>query len=149
MEQIISRCTPTRPIVFLSAMALIAACASGPDKARVAHIMVVDARGAPIPGALVMPELEDDRRADPRKPTSEDLAERTSDAQGIIHADMRLYYWGSDDCFHFVVTREGYEDATFSVSRELFPPMLKIRMEAVENEGKPKPAPGTPAPPAK
>lgn len=137
------RSAPMRLFVAVGLMVFAAGCASSPPVARAGHIMVVDARGAPIKGAFVAPEMEDDRRTDPRKPTNEELAERVSDAAGVVQADLRLYYWASDDCFHFVITKEGYEDSTFSVSRELFPSMLKIRLEAVGNPGSAKPAPRT------
>jgi hypothetical protein len=36
--------------------------------------------------------------------------------------------WPSDDCYHFRVHRSGYEDSTISVSKDLFPPMLKVEL---------------------
>ena len=111
--------------------------------------MVVDIQGAPIKGALVMPESDGDRMSDTEEITPEDRAKRISDAQGLIHADIGLYYWQSDDCFHFVVTKEGYDDTSFSVSRSLFPSLLKIIMDLTPKTVNSKPAPGTPAPRAK
>ena len=130
-----------RFLILLALTLLVSACASGPGQARVGRIMVVDALGVPLPGALVQPEQEDERYADPRKPDRDELNDRTSDAKGVVYADMKYYYWATDDCFHFNVTKAGYEDATFSVSRELFPAVLKIRREAVAGPKGPKPAP--------
>lgn len=111
-------------------------------------MMVVDIRGAPIKGALVMPESEDEDLTKTNKLTDDELDRRTSDAQGLIHADLRVYYWPSDGCFHFAATREGYEDTTYSVSKDLFPSPLRIKMDAVGDTGKTKPNPKALASPA-
>jgi hypothetical protein len=130
-----------RFLILLGLVVLVSSCSSGPAPARVAHIMVTDARGAPLSGALLQPEVEDERFGDNRSPDPQELAERTSDSQGLIYADLQPFYWASDDCIHFVVKRQGYGDASFSVSRDLFPPLIKIRMDALEGTGNTKPSP--------
>jgi hypothetical protein len=94
----------------------------------VGRVMIVDGRGAPLVGATLLPDLE----APPNTPwhyTSTELAAHTSDEQGMILADLAEYFWDSDGCYHFLVHRPGYENVTMTVSRDLFPPVLKIEMK--------------------
>jgi hypothetical protein len=138
-----------RTMLLVGAIALLAACNSSPETQEYPLVFVVDAGGAPIKGALVMPESEDEGMTDAGNLTASELERRTSDAQGLVHADLKAYYWPSDACFHFAATKQGYEDAVISVSKDLFPSPLKIRMEAVGSTGNGKPAPKASNPPAK
>lgn len=142
-----SRCNPMRPIMLIGMIVLLAACSSPPETEDAPRVIVVDVRGSPIKGALVMPDSEDEGLTDPSKLTSRELNSRTSDAQGLIHADLRVYFWPSDGCFHFIATREGYEDTALSVSKDLFPLPLRIKMEAAGDRGKPKSTHNAPASP--
>lgn len=60
-----------------------------------------------------------------------------SDAQGLVHADLDQYLWESDGCYHFRVRRGGYKNIEMSVSRDLFPQVLKISLEAATPESVP------------
>jgi hypothetical protein len=133
--------SPMRAILLFGVIALLAACNSSPETQEYPLVFVVDARGAPIKGALVMPESEDEGVTNSGNLTASELERRTSDAQGLVRADLKAYYWPSDACFHFATTKQGYEDSVISVSKDLFPSPLKIRMEVVENTGNGKPGP--------
>ena len=125
----------------------LAACSTSPETEDVPRVMIVDIRGSPIRGALVMPDSEDEGMTDPSKLTKEELNRRTSDVQGLIHEDLRVYFWPSEGSLHFVATKEGYEGTTISVSKELFPLPFRIRMEAAGDTGKAKPTHKAPASP--
>ena len=127
-----------RPIILAGLVLLLAACASPSDRDDAPVVMVVDARGAPMRGVLVVPEPDERGTASAATLTRDERLLRTSDAQGLIHADLDAYYWQSDGCFHFVATRQGYESTTISVSKDLFPTPLRIRMDATGASAKPR-----------
>ena len=133
-----------RLLITLGMILLLAACSSSTDKEEAPALIVIDARGLPIKGALVMPEPVGRESADPTRLSHDEMLLRTSDAQGIVRADLEIYYWPNDGCFHFVATRPGYETATISVSKDLFPTPLKIKLDAVSDAANPKIAPGGP-----
>jgi len=130
-----------RLLLSLGIVLLLAGCASPADKDAAPGLIVVDARGVPIQGALVMPEPDGRESADPLKLSHDERLLRTSDAQGVVRADLDIYFWPTDGCFHFVATRRGYEAATISVSKDLFPTPLKIRLDAVSDPASPGIAP--------
>ena len=106
-------------------------------------MVVVDALGAPVQGAFLYLVAEDENpSAKPEHFTLAELKARTSDAQGMIRAELDDFLWESDHCYHFRVRRSGFEDVTMSVSRDLFPPVLRIEMKRLVRE------PGKPQPPA-
>ena len=109
---------------------LASSCSSIRQEKAVARIMVVDEHGLPVQGAFVSPEIAEHSNPDMRKLTDEETAARTSDLQGLVYADLELYYWDSDGCYHLVVRRGGYKQVVMSVSKELFPPLLRITLEA-------------------
>jgi len=133
-----------RPILFSAIIVLLAGCASPADRDDTPVVMVVDSKGAPIAGALVTPELDNSSASRPAVISPDDRARMTSDAQGVIHPDLDDYYWPNDHCYHFIATRKGYLDATLTISKDLFPSPLKLRMDAVGEPAAPKAAPDAP-----
>ncbi len=133
-----------RPILFSVIIVLLAGCASQADREDTPVVMVVDSKGAPIAGALVTPELDSTSTSRPSVIAADDRIKMTSDAQGVIHPYLDDYYWATDGCFHFIATRRGYLDATLTVSKDLFPNPLRIRMDAIGEAAPPKPAIGAP-----
>ena len=124
-----------RSAAIAALLALASACSSPPKDNAGGRIMVVDAHGAPLPGAFlaVVPEAENPS-ARPQAYTTAELRAHTSDAQGMIRVDLDDYLWDSDHNYHFRVRRQGYEDETLSVSTDLFPPVLRIELRRVEPE---------------
>jgi hypothetical protein len=137
-----------RTIILVAAISLLSACNSSPEMQEVPLVIVVDARGAPIKGALVMPESEDEGMTNADKLSSSEFDRRTSDARGLVRADLRAYYWPSDGCYHFAATKQGYEDAEVSVSKDLFPSPLRIKMDAAGNAESANPSHKASTPPA-
>ena len=130
-------------ILSLIAAALVSACSSTSGAAEGGRVAVVDALGAPVQGAFLYAVAEDESpSARPEHFTSAELKARTSDAQGMIRAELDDFLRESDHCYHFRVRRSGFEDVTMSVSRDLFPPVLRIEMKRLGQE------PGRPQPPA-
>src|ERR1039458_6130413 len=117
------------PIAFL---ALATACTSTDTAKAVGRIMLVNGLGNPIPGAIVVPEEQENPRAMARRVSDEDKQAWISDEQGIVHADLEQCFSESDGCYHFRIHRGGFEDVTMAVSRDLFPPLLRINLERSE-----------------
>ena len=121
-------------------LALVSACSSATHDAGGGPIMVVDAHGAPLPGAFLTLLAESENpSARPQTYTSSELKAQTSDTQGMIRADLDDGLWESDHNYHFRVHLRGYEDVTMSVSKDLFPPILRIEMRRLEPEPGPSP----------
>jgi len=129
-------------LLFAALAVLMSACSSMREEKPVARIIVVNEQGLPLQGAVIMPETEEHHSAEVRKLTVEEVQARTSDAQGLVYADLELYFWDSDGCYHVRVHRSGFRDETMAVSKDLFPPLLRITMEA--NAKNPDGAPGRP-----
>jgi hypothetical protein len=126
--------------VSVAVLALACACSSPPKDAAGGRIMVVDAHGAPIPGAFLTLLAETEEPASRRVTYgSAELKAQTSDAQGMIRAELDDCLWESDHSYHFRIRRRGYEDVTMSVSTELFPPVLRVEMRRLEPEAPPAP----------
>jgi hypothetical protein len=128
-------------LLAVAAAALVSACSSLTAK-KADRIMLVDSSGARVPGATVLPEDEDIRTNTPR--LSPDDPAQVSDANGMVRADIEQYLWEADGCYHFRITRPGFEPMTMSVSKELCPPVLTIKLDsipraqgAVPNAGRP------------
>jgi hypothetical protein len=102
------------------------------------RILLVDGRGAPVPGGIVLPD-DAETTAKTSRQLQNDAVDLgwISDAQGIVHADLDQYLWDSDGCYHFRVRRGGYKDVTMSVSKDLFPQVLKISLERASPESGP------------
>lgn len=123
---------PFKPMRFLACaflVLLVSSCASRPSERPSAKILVVDSRGTPIPGAIILFVDSDERRQRTERLSDEEVAERTSDLQGLIRAELDPGYWDTDGSYHFRIHRAGYEDVEMAVSKELFPPLLKITLD--------------------
>jgi hypothetical protein len=121
-----------RVLPLLLALAALAGCHSGVDPDQLGRILVVNTRGVPIPGATVIPYDENEARR--TELTPEDLKAFTTDQHGMVTVVLEPYLWTEDGCYHFRVRRAGFEAATETVSRDLFPGQLRIELKA---EGQP------------
>ncbi|HEY5228686.1 MAG TPA: hypothetical protein VIJ19_09100 [Opitutaceae bacterium] len=108
-------------------LSLVAGCKSTPTEDQLGRVMVVDRHGNPLQNAVLTPDPENPPVV-PRVFDDEEIKERASDAKGVFHVDMDDCIWGSDGCYHFRIHRAGFEDSTMTVSKDLFPPMLKVEM---------------------
>src|ERR1035438_3283762 len=115
-----------RSAASVALLALVCACSSATKDNAGGRILVVDAHGAPLPGAFLtlLPETENPSGR-PQAYTTEELKAQTSDAQGMFRVDLEDCLWDSDHNYHFRIRRQGYEDETMSVSTDLFPPVLR------------------------
>jgi hypothetical protein len=123
--------SPYLRLLALGALAVMApACTSTGDSQAAARVSVVDARGLPVQGAVVMPDDAETNAKDSRQLQNDarDL-NWVSDAQGLVRADLDQYFWDNDGCYHFHVRRAGYKDVTMTVSKDLFPAVLRISLE--------------------
>jgi hypothetical protein len=131
-------------LAALGLFVLMSACSSAPTAKPAGRILLVDAHGVPVQGALVLQEYDEESRYNrPIEPPVDDRDPRISDAEGIVHADLAQYLWDSDGCYHFQVQRRGFEDFALTVSRELFPAVLTITLDSVPQRTK---KPAAPAP---
>jgi hypothetical protein len=105
-------------------LALAPGCGSLSPKEPNAPVLVVDASGAPVPGSVIFPDYE--YSSGQHQYTKGEIEDFTSDAKGRIHVDLGDFLWNKDDCYHFIIRTPGYEDATFSISRDLAPPVIKV-----------------------
>jgi hypothetical protein len=117
---------------------LVSACGSLSNSDAKGHIMVVDGAGLPIKGALVLPD-DETLSGLPHHYTDSEMEGRSTNAQGAVLIYLDDYYWASDGCFHFHVFKNGYEDEAMSVSKDLFPAVLKIDMRPRVPDAAPKP----------
>lgn len=116
-----------RTLLSVALAALLSSCSLVTPPKVNPRIVVVDHFGNPVAGAAVLPENEDSK--DTRENLTEyEIANRTSNAAGMIHASFDDYFWDSDSCYHFRVRRAGFEDLEIAVSKELLPPVLKIEL---------------------
>jgi hypothetical protein len=116
-----------RKFLALALVALIAGCATAPTPDELGRVTVVDRRGTPLQSAVLSPDPENPP-AVPRAYDDAEIKERSSDANGVFHVDMDDCIWSSDGCYHFRIHRAGFDDFTMVVSKELFPPMLRVEM---------------------
>jgi hypothetical protein len=131
-------------IVLALVPAALLACLSGCSVVSGAppdgHILVVDQSGAPLQGAVIYPENEDSSATPGYFPG--ELRERTSGAQGTIIVHLEDFLWASDACYHFLISRPGFEDENMTVSRDLFPQVLRVDMRAKVAASPPPASPG-------
>jgi hypothetical protein len=114
-----------RCALFLMGSALLfSGCGSLSNLDPRGQVLVVDAVGAPLAGAVVLPDQEYDTA--PRPYNDSELEERSTNAKGTVVLYLDDYFWASDSCYHFKVHKAGYEDETMAVSKDLFPAVLKI-----------------------
>lgn len=97
---------------------------------------MIDPSGAPIQGAILIPESENSSAA-PSRYDRDEIMSRVSDAQGGLSAMLDLCLWASDGCYHFRIHRAGYEDAAMVVSKDLFPPVLRIVLRPPSSSSNP------------
>jgi hypothetical protein len=113
--------------LFVAGAALLfSACGSVSNLDPRGQVLVVDAAGAPLADAVVLPDAEYDTAPPPY--SASDLKERSTNEKGSVLVYLDDYYWASDSCYHFRVHKAGYEDETMAVSKDLFPAVLKIDM---------------------
>lgn len=120
-------------------LALGSGCGSVSTSDSNAHILVVDASGAPLKGAVIFPDYE--YSSSQRQYTKEDVEAFSTNAQGMVDMSLDDFLWDKDECYHFRVQRVGYETDTMSVSKDLLPPLLKVTLVPVSSPG-PKPPSG-------
>jgi hypothetical protein len=116
--------------MYMVILVLVSGCSSVLGEKEIGRVMLVDGRGAPVQGALVIPEYENPQSV-PQDYSKKELEDRTSNAQGMVVVGLDEYYWDTDHCYHFRVRRYGFEDVAMAVSRDLFPAVLKIELEAL------------------
>jgi hypothetical protein len=116
----------TGALILVGAALLFSACGSMSGLDPRGQLLVVDAAGAPLADALVLPDAEND--AAPPAYREWELKDLSTNAKGIVLVNLDDYYWASDSCYHFRVHKAGYEDETMAVSKDLFPAVLKIDM---------------------
>jgi len=114
----------TRALAAAALLALVPGCSVVSPPALAAPILVVDASGAPVQGAVAYPDYE--YSSSQHQYTRADIEALSSDAQGRIHVDIEDFLWNRDACYHFVVRRAGYEDASLSISKELAPAVIRV-----------------------
>jgi hypothetical protein len=114
-----------RLLAALLILVFVSACNSETDGSARGRIVVVDTSGAPIKGAILIPEPEN-VSVSPTKYDREEIERRTSDAQGVLPGMLDMCLWDSDGCYHFHIQKRGYEDASMVVSKDLFPQVLRI-----------------------
>jgi hypothetical protein len=119
-----------RAVISMVILVLVSGCSSVFGEKEIGRVMLVDGRGTPVQGALVIPEYENPQNA-PQDYSKKELEDRTSNAQGMVVVGLDEYYWDTDHCYHFRVRRYGFEDVTMSVSKDLFPAVLKIELDAL------------------
>jgi hypothetical protein len=98
-----------------------------PGSEAEARVMLVDVHGVPVQGGVLTPE-EEYPPATPRIYQQDELLARSSDAAGLIHFSLEDCFWKSDECYHIRVHRAGFDDVTMAVSRDLFPPLLRVEL---------------------
>jgi hypothetical protein len=118
-----------RALLGLALAGLLAACSSSPDAGGPSRVRVVDSHGIPIMNATLLADDEFPSGGQ-RVYSQEELNARASDAQGYFHVDLDESLWRGDGFYHFRVHRVGYEDEVMVVSKDLFPPLLRIEMKA-------------------
>lgn len=107
-----------------------AACSSMTGGNAGSRVMVVDGSGTPVRGAILVPDDEYPATSRLRNYTDQELAEHGSDAQGLIVAHLEDCLWDSDGCYHFRIIKKGYEDVTMTVSKALFPPVMRVELKS-------------------
>jgi hypothetical protein len=124
-----------RLITALLLVCLVASCKTAPTPDELGRVKVVNRHGVPIQYAVLTPDFESPPVV-PHVYDDAELKERSSDAEGVFHVDMDDCIWTSDENYHFRIHRAGYEDSTISVSKDLFPPMLKVELRELGSDNK-------------
>lgn len=106
---------------------LVSSCGALSGSDPRGEVIVVGPDGAPLKGAVVIPDPEFDSNAPP-KLTDSELEQHATNAQGVVLIYLDDFYWGGDACYHIRVHLAGYEDEAVTVSKDLLPAVLKIDM---------------------
>jgi hypothetical protein len=122
-----------RLFLALLLVSLVASCKTAPTPDELGRVRVVNRHGEPIPNAVLTPDPESPP-AVPHIYDTDELRERASDGNGVFHIDMDDCIWSSDQNYHFRIHRIGYEDSTITVSKDLFPPMLKVELRELGSD---------------
>jgi hypothetical protein len=120
--------TPWANLLLALVLSLFVSSCTSPNSIQ-DRVMVVESHGLPVQGAVLVPTFEDAKDAPPVLDPYE-IRARSSDAHGVFHVDLDDCYWASDGCYHFHISKGGYDDVDMSVSKDLFPPMLKVDLKA-------------------
>jgi hypothetical protein len=113
-----------RALAAAALLALACGCSVLSPHEPNAPVLVVDASGRPIQGAVIYPDYE--YMSNQHQYTKGEIEEFSSDEKGRIHVDLDDFLWNRDECYHFIIRTPGYEDATFSLSRDLAPPLIRV-----------------------
>ena len=108
-------------------LVLLAACSSVSAPKGPGIVVIVDKHGTPLQNGVLVPD-EENAPVVPHVYDNYELAEHASDAKGVFHVDLDDSYWNSDGCYHFKIFRTGYDNFSMTVSKDLFPPVLRITM---------------------
>jgi hypothetical protein len=116
-----------RVLISITLLLIVSACGSISASKEPGRVVIVDRHGAPIQNGVLTPDEENPGPV-PHVYDKYELEERASDAQGEFHVDLDDCIWTSDGCYHFRIHRAGFDDFTMAVSKDLFPPVLRITM---------------------
>jgi hypothetical protein len=116
-----------RFLVTTGLLVLLAACGSLTAPTGPGIVVIVDRHGTPLQNGVLVPDYEGAQEI-PHTYDKYELAQRASDANGVFHVDLDDCYWNSDNCYHFKIFRTGYDNFSMTVSKDLFPPVLKVTM---------------------
>jgi hypothetical protein len=116
-----------RLLVTTGLLLLLAACGTFSTPTGPGIVVIVDRHGTPLQNGVLVPDYEGAQEI-PHTYDKYELAQRASDAKGVFHVDLDDCYWNSDDCYHFKIYRTGFENCSMTVSKDLFPPVLKITL---------------------
>jgi hypothetical protein len=105
-------------------LALAPGCGTWSQTEPNAPVLVVDGSGAPVQGAVIYPDYE--YSSGQHQYTKAEVEAMSSDANGRMHVDLDDFLWHRDGCYHFIIKRAGYEDATLSLSKDLAPPVIRV-----------------------
>jgi hypothetical protein len=102
-------------LTSLALLALCAGCATGSAPPSVGHILVVDAHGVAVQGALLIADHDED---EPNAASAERRPEAAlmSDFDGMIAVHWDDLLWESDGCYHFHIQRRGFEDTDMTLA---------------------------------
>jgi len=114
------------PSAALAAALALSACGSALISGARAQVLVVDSLGNPVRGAVVLPD--DDSPASHRGFTEAEMKERSTNGQGLLAVFLDDFLWASDGNYHLRVLAVGFEDEAMTVSKDLFPPVLRVEL---------------------
>jgi hypothetical protein len=114
-------------LVVVCLLVLLSACGSFGTPSGPGVVVIVDRHGTPLQNGVLIPDPEGAQEV-PHAYDKYELQQRASDVNGVFHVDLDDCYWTSDNCYHLKIYRTGYDNISMTVSKDLFPPVLKITM---------------------